>query len=71
MDCRINASGSSSNNGYISSTSTEATASTSANANINKISKINRQQNKFIDYFVICGLDFDSGLEPDRFSGTI
>ncbi|XP_017775709.1 PREDICTED: DENN domain-containing protein 5B isoform X2 [Nicrophorus vespilloides] len=24
---------------------------------------------KFADYFVICGLDFNSGLEPDRLSG--
>ncbi|KAJ8944376.1 hypothetical protein NQ318_017695 [Aromia moschata] len=23
---------------------------------------------KFVDYFVICGLDFDSGLEPDKYS---
>ena len=25
--------------------------------------------NRFADYFVICGLDLDTGLEPDRFSG--
>lgn len=24
---------------------------------------------RFADYFVICGLDFDTGLEPDRFAG--
>ncbi|XP_059607628.1 DENN domain-containing protein 5B isoform X1 [Phlebotomus argentipes] len=24
---------------------------------------------RFADYFVICGLDLDTGLEPDRFSG--
>lgn len=24
---------------------------------------------KFVDYFVICGLDLDSGLEPDRYAG--
>ncbi|XP_031629908.1 DENN domain-containing protein 5B isoform X2 [Contarinia nasturtii] len=31
-----------------------------------------RQQtttNRFADYFVICGLDQDTGLEPDRFAG--
>lgn len=31
-----------------------------------------RQQtttNRFADYFVICGLDLDTGLEPDRFAG--
>uniref|UniRef100_A0A1B0C827 DENN domain-containing protein 5B n=2 Tax=Lutzomyia longipalpis TaxID=7200 RepID=A0A1B0C827_LUTLO len=27
------------------------------------------QCHKFADYFVICGLDLDTGLEPDRFSG--
>lgn len=25
--------------------------------------------NRFADYFVICGLDLDTGLEPDRFAG--
>lgn len=25
---------------------------------------------RFADYFVICGLDFDSGLETDRLSGN-
>lgn len=25
---------------------------------------------RFADYFVICGLDLDTGLEPDRFAGT-
>lgn len=32
-----------------------------------------RQQtttNRFADYFVICGLDLDTGLEPDRLAGT-
>lgn len=32
-----------------------------------------RQQttiNRFADYFVICGLDLEDGLEPDRFAGT-
>ena len=27
------------------------------------------QTNRFADYFVICGLDLDTGLEPDRFAG--
>lgn len=26
---------------------------------------------RFADYFVICGLDLDTGLEPDRFAGKI
>lgn len=25
--------------------------------------------NRFADYFVICGLDLDTGLEADRFAG--
>lgn len=41
------------------STSTLRGASSAA------ISRVNR----FADYFVICGLDLDTGLEPDRFSG--
>ncbi|XP_075163802.1 DENN domain containing pinstripe isoform X2 [Haematobia irritans] len=31
--------------------------------------KRNPQFSRFADYFVICGLDLDTGLEPDRFSG--
>nr|XP_014088653.1 DENN domain-containing protein 5B [Bactrocera oleae] len=27
------------------------------------------QYSRFADYFVICGLDLDTGLEPDRFAG--
>jgi hypothetical protein len=27
--------------------------------------------NRFADYFVICGLDLSSGLEPDRFAGEL
>lgn len=27
------------------------------------------QLSRFADYFVICGLDLDTGLEPDRFAG--
>jgi hypothetical protein len=26
---------------------------------------------RFADYFVICGLDLSSGLEPDRFAGEL
>ena len=29
------------------------------------------KMNRFADYFVICGLDYNSGLEPDRFAGTV
>lgn len=28
-----------------------------------------QQSTRFADYFVICGLDLDTGLEPDRFAG--
>ena len=27
--------------------------------------------NRLADYFVICGLDASSGLEPDRLSGAL
>jgi hypothetical protein len=27
--------------------------------------------NRLADYFVICGLDLNSGLEPDRFAGEL
>lgn len=27
--------------------------------------------NKFADYFTICGLDINSGLEPDKYAGNI
>lgn len=27
--------------------------------------------NRFADYFVICGLDLNEGLEPDRFAGKM
>lgn len=39
--------------------------SSSTSASTSGLSRINR----FADYFVICGLDLDTGLEPDRFSG--
>lgn len=30
----------------------------------------NSSNNRFADYFVICGLDLNSGLEPDKFAGN-
>lgn len=33
----------------------------------NKIATTSK--NRLADYFVICGLDLNSGLEPDNFSG--
>lgn len=35
----------------------------------NKVSNCN-SKNRFADYFVICGLDYSSGLEPDTFAGN-
>lgn len=32
---------------------------------------VQQQFTRFADYFVICGLDLDSGLEPDLFAGKI
>ena len=42
-----------------------------AAANLSTITMMSKktQFNKFADYFVICGLDLDSGLEPDLNSG--
>jgi hypothetical protein len=34
-------------------------------------SQISSGANRFADYFVICGLDLSSGLEPDRFAGEL
>lgn len=31
----------------------------------------NSANNRFADYFVICGLDLNSGLEPDKFAGIV
>jgi hypothetical protein len=31
---------------------------------------LNSSQVRFADYFVICGLDLKTGLEPDVISGT-
>lgn len=39
--------------------------SSSASGKVARTGRLNR----FADYFVICGLDLDTGLEPDRFSG--
>lgn len=33
------------------------------------IQSTQQQSTRFADYFVICGLDLDTGLEPDRFAG--
>ncbi|XP_062129939.1 DENN domain-containing protein 5B isoform X1 [Drosophila sulfurigaster albostrigata] len=66
-------------------TSTTTTASTTAASMVSMVqspqspgeqSELNQlkrdadpQFSRFADYFVICGLDLDTGLEPDRFAG--
>lgn len=30
-----------------------------------------KKMSRLVDYFVICGLDYNSGLEPDKFEGNI
>lgn len=33
--------------------------------------KSKQSTTRFADYFVICGLDLQTGLEPDRFAGAL
>lgn len=56
------------NSGVLYSTKNTTTAETT---NTNKINTEQPQgvTSRFADYFVICGLDLDTGLEPDRFAG--
>lgn len=51
----------SSRNG-VTTTETNEKESSSGSSRVGRL-------NRFADYFVICGLDLDTGLEPDRFSG--
>lgn len=48
--------------------SASETVGPTGSANSTKGREVSRM-NRFADYFVICGLDLDTGLEPDRFSG--
>lgn len=47
------------------------TSSISSQKNQQKQSRQPTTTNRFADYFVICGLDLDTGLEPDRFAGKV
>lgn len=40
-----------------------------ANVVVTKTNLLQTTTTRFADYFVICGLDLDTGLEPDRFAG--
>lgn len=55
------------NSGVGSSTNT-TTPTTGETTNLNKINA-DQTTSRLADYFVICGLDLDTGLEPDRFAG--
>lgn len=52
--------------GETATTSSPVSSSTSSSAHNDEL-----QLNRFADYFVICGLDLDTGLEPDRFTGKV
>lgn len=43
--------------------------SNSANSVSTKPNSLKTTTTRFADYFVICGLDLDTGLEADRFAG--
>ncbi|XP_058055954.1 DENN domain-containing protein 5A [Anopheles bellator] len=53
-------------------TTSESSAETPAAASTGRLGQndsVQQQFTRFADYFVICGLDLDSGLEPDLFAG--
>ncbi|KAL9702438.1 hypothetical protein quinque_005956 [Culex quinquefasciatus] len=49
------------------STAAESTSTIGKPKGLNE--SVQQQYTRFADYFVICGLDLDSGLEPDLFAG--
>ncbi|XP_064544503.1 DENN domain-containing protein 5B isoform X1 [Drosophila montana] len=68
---------SSNSNGSSNTTATAATmsmvqspTSPGEQSELNQLKRdADPQFSRFADYFVICGLDLDTGLEPDRFAG--
>lgn len=65
-------------NGQGGSTSSEVQSPVSpgeqslAQSELNQLKRdADPQFSRFADYFVICGLDLDTGLEPDRFAGEL
>ncbi|XP_049544581.1 DENN domain-containing protein 5A isoform X2 [Anopheles darlingi] len=57
-----------SDSGSAGSTETPALTGTSP-PRVGQNDSVQQQFTRFADYFVICGLDLDSGLEPDLFAG--
>ncbi|XP_041781267.1 DENN domain-containing protein 5A isoform X3 [Anopheles merus] len=62
------------NNGGTSSTEaarnrTESPGPGGGGPRVGQNDSVQQQFTRFADYFVICGLDLDSGLEPDLFAG--
>lgn len=55
-------------NGIDKAAAVAATAAT-APAPVEVKKSVDAATSRFADYFVICGLDLDTGLEPDRFAG--
>lgn len=53
------------------STTSPSAAAAAGNNGTSKSSNNTEQTSttRFADYFVICGLDLETGLEPDRFAG--
>jgi hypothetical protein len=43
--------------------------SSEKNKSTSDVSKSEKPQSRFADYFVVCGLDLDSGLEVDKYAG--
>lgn len=72
-----NSNGSSNSNNGSSAATTAATmsmvqspTSPGEQSELNQLKRdADPQFSRFADYFVICGLDLDTGLEPDRFAG--
>ncbi|XP_016993920.2 DENN domain-containing protein 5B isoform X2 [Drosophila takahashii] len=64
--------GSSSSNNQVppAQSPTSPTEQSQSQSELNQLKRdADPQFSRFADYFVICGLDLDTGLEPDRFAG--
>ncbi|XP_016934356.2 DENN domain-containing protein 5B isoform X1 [Drosophila suzukii] len=65
-----NGSGSGSSNNQVPPSPTSPGEQSQSQSELNQLKRdADPQFSRFADYFVICGLDLDTGLEPDRFAG--
>ncbi|XP_037719628.1 DENN domain-containing protein 5B isoform X1 [Drosophila subpulchrella] len=63
-------SGSGSSNNQVPPSPTSPGEQSQSQSELNQLKRdADPQFSRFADYFVICGLDLDTGLEPDRFAG--